>query len=108
MECRLTFKFTFIENTDTTIFKTGLQGRNITFVDAPDDAEIELQYEFFGRNLSYNTITHNVDNSTEVPEVYVEKYVKCHLTFPPEVDQSKIVYYEMFLENTLEDIEDRN
>lgn len=101
----------YIENTDTSIIKTGLQGRNQTYVDAPDDAEFNLQYEFFGRNLSYNVITNNVDNktnSTVVPEAYVEKYVKTTFNFPVDIDQKNIVYFEMFLESSLEEVDDRN
>lgn len=39
------------------------------YVDAPDDLSIDLQYEFFGRNISYNvTFTmENITNSTLVP-----------------------------------------
>lgn len=110
-ECRITLKFLYIENTDTRIIKTGLQGRNETFVDAPDDAEFNLQYEFFGRNISYNVVTNNVDNktnSTVKPDAYVEKYVKATLNFPPEIDQANIVYYEIFLEASLEELDDRN
>jgi hypothetical protein len=80
-------------------------------VDAPDDAEFNLQYEFFGRNLSYNVITNNVDNktnSTAVPEAYVEKYVKATFNFPADIDQKTIVYYEMFLENSQQVVDDIN
>lgn len=43
------------------------------YVDAPDDISIDLQYQFFGRNISYDVSfsLDNATNSTAVPEYYI-------------------------------------
>lgn len=103
MECRQTLNFIYIENTDKTIFKTSLQPRAQMIVDAPDDITIDLQYEFFGRNISYDVkfALDNVTNSSFIPEHYIEKEVKAQLNFPEEINQAKIVYFQIFAEDSL-------
>lgn len=38
-------------------------------VDAPDEMELELEYEFFGRNLSYETsfVVNKTDPNATIP-----------------------------------------
>lgn len=80
------------------------------YVDAPDDISIDLQYQFFGKNISYDVSfsLDNATNSTAVPEYYIQKKVKAQLNFPPEIDQSKIVYFQIFAEDSLIEVEDKN
>lgn len=68
--------------------------RSQMLVDAPDEMELELEYEFFGRNLSYETsfVVNKTDPNATIPEAYTEKRVKAPLDFPPAIDQTKIVF----------------
>jgi hypothetical protein len=66
--CSVTLQLFYINNNDPSIFKTGLGGLSQLSVDSPDEMSIDLQYEFFGRNMSYHV---NLSEGDKMPQWYV-------------------------------------
>lgn len=42
-----------------------------------------------------------------MPQSYVDKQHKAFLNLPPEINLSKVVYFEMWTENSLKELDDR-
>lgn len=70
VECKQTLNIIYIDNKNTSIIRTGLQSRTEFYVDSPDEEIINLDYEFFGRNISYD-VNLDVQNSSIHPRYYI-------------------------------------
>ena len=59
-------------------------------------------YEFFGANLTYNA---TISTNTSIhPKTNIDKMHKAVFTWPPELDPTKICFYEMFIEEDDPDV----
>ncbi len=74
-------KFIYIEATNTSVIKNvDYQNKNI-FVDAPDKWELDnLEWQFFGPNLTYN-VKYDI-NSSILPRTYIDKQHKASIQWP--------------------------
>lgn len=66
-------------------------------VDSPDEEQINLMREFYGRNLSYD-IKFEVNGSGIVPRTYVDKIHEAAISEIPGLKHENIVFIEMFEE----------
>jgi hypothetical protein len=97
INCTEKFSFIYLTPGDKRIIKTGLWFSNEINVDSPDEQEIPLSYEFFGSNLTYNT---KFETEGPAPFAFVDKRHKAVFNWPPSINISNVVYFEMFTEIT--------
>lgn len=89
---KLTFLYQF--PWDSSIIKTGLREHVNLTVDSPDQLEIDLTREFYGKNLTYNITFES--NSSIFPKHYVDKIHPANMAPIEGLNISNIVWFEMF------------
>jgi hypothetical protein len=82
---------------DTSITKTGFRDQMKLTVDSPDEEQINLMREFYGRNISYD-IKFETNGSMLVPRTYVDKIHEAAISDIPDFKHENIVFIEMFEE----------
>lgn len=80
-----------MDPTNTSVYNNVEWGKSDYFVDAPDKYEKDLEWSFFGPNLSYD-VAFDI-NSSIVPRTYINKQHPGYIQWPDEIHPEKIIYF---------------
>lgn len=80
-DCSIKMKFIYLDPTNTSVYNNVQWGKSSHFVDAPDKYEQDLQWSFFGPNLTYD-VSYDI-NSSIIPRHYIDKQHPGYIDWPP-------------------------